>query len=231
MKLLLTSNGLSTPPLEQAFAELTNGKTDFKVALIPTASDPIEWVQDKDDKKKYTAKLIKQNKIEDNEAYKRYIEKGYEVVNADLKQDPDLLKEKLQNVDVIYVGGGDVNYLLDWAKIAKLGDYLKELLDKGVVYIGTSAGNGLLIPDIGLTWWKLGDYEDHIGFGIVDFVVVPHQKEGDERSNEKNLIERKKYMQSQMDYPWKIYLLQDGQAIKVDGNKIEHIGPGIKKSI
>jgi hypothetical protein len=34
-----------------------------------------------------------------------------------------------------------------------------------------------------------------------------------------------------MDYPWKIYFLQDGQAIKVDGDTVEHVGPGEKKSI
>ena len=38
-------------------------------------------------------------------------------------------------------------------------------------------------------------------------------------------------MQSLMNYPWKIYFLQDGQAIKVDGDKVEHIGPGIKEFI
>lgn len=231
MKLLLTSNGLSTPPLEQAFNDMVGDRKGLRVALVQTAGDPIEWVQDKDDSKRYTAKLIKQNRMEDSNAYKKYKDMGYEVVDDDLKQDPEILKEKLQNVDVIDVGGGDVNYLLDWAKKAKLGDYLKDLLDKGAMYTGASAGSVLLGPDIGLTWWKPEDYEDHVGLGIVDFIVVPHQKEGDERSNEKNLIERKKFMQSHMDYPWKIYLLQDGQAIKIDGDKIEHIGLGIKKSI
>ncbi len=34
-----------------------------------------------------------------------------------------------------------------------------------------------------------------------------------------------------MNFPWKTYLLRDGQMIKVDGENILHIGPGIKKSI
>ena len=60
-------------------------------------------------------------------------------------------------------------------------------------------------------------------------------------SNKTNLAElpmniektkqRRAYMQSLMNYPWKIYFLQDGQAIKVDGDKIEHIGSGTKESI
>jgi dipeptidase E len=231
MKLLLTSNGLSTPPLEQAFADMVRDRKGLRVALIQTAGDPIEWIQDRDDSKKYTAKLIKQNRMEDSDSYKGYIEKGYEVVNADLKQDPERLKEKLRNVDIIDVGGGDVNYLLDWAKIAKLGDYLKDFLEKGVIYIGASAGSMLIQPDIGLTWMEPGDSADHIGLGITNFIVVPHQKEIDSEKNSQKLAERRSYLQSFMDYPWKIYLLQDGQAIKIDGDKIEHIGPGVKKSI
>jgi hypothetical protein len=45
------------------------------------------------------------------------------------------------------------------------------------------------------------------------------------------LIERKKYMQTLMDYPWRIYLVKDGQAIVVDGDTVEHIGNGVKRSI
>jgi hypothetical protein len=45
------------------------------------------------------------------------------------------------------------------------------------------------------------------------------------------LTERKLYLQSLLDYPWKIFLVKDGQAIKVDGDTIEHIGVGVKKSI
>ncbi len=47
MKLLLTSSGIDNPELEQAFSDLTDGKTDLNVALIPTASDPIDWIKSK----------------------------------------------------------------------------------------------------------------------------------------------------------------------------------------
>jgi len=237
MKLLLTSNGITTPELEEAFSELAGGRSDLKVAIIPTAGEPIEWIPDKGDSKKFTAKLVKE-KLEGHRKWlekysKTYIEKGYEVVIVDLKADPKEVKEKLQNVDAIDVIGGDANYLLDWAKVTKLDTYLKDLLDKGVVYIGTSAGCGLLVNDIGLTWWEPEQWAgtDHIGFGIVDFVVVAHQKESDNQKTTKNLIRRKKYMQSLGNFPWKVYLLQDGQAIKVNGGKVEHIGPGIKRFI
>ena len=96
------------------------------------------------------------------------------------------------------------------------------------MYIGLSAGNGLLMPDLGLTWWEPTMKADHAGFGIVDFDIVVHQKEDDELKNTEKLIERKKYYQTITNYPWKTYLVKDGQAIKVDGDKVEHIGEGTK---
>lgn len=235
MKLLLTSNGLSSPELEKAFSELTNNRKDLKVAIIPTASDPIEWIPEKEGSKKYIA-IIVEEKLEENHKWieeyaKKYTDKGNEVVIVDLKTNPKEIKEKLHNVDLIDVTGGDVNYLIDWAKIAKLDTYLKDLLDKGVIYLGTSAGCGLVLPDVGMAWWEPDMDIDRIGLGIVDFTMEVHQKENDERKNTENLIKRKKYMQSIINFPWKVYLVQDGQAIKVDGDKIEHIGEGIKKSI
>lgn len=238
MKLLLTSNGLSSPELEKAFSELTNGRTDLKIAIIPTAGDPIDWIPEKGSDKNFIAKLTdSKERLEKNrkwvEGYeKSYTDKGYKVVMVDLKIDSAEIKEKLQNVDIIEVSGGDVNYLLNWAKKAKLDTYLKDLLDKGIVYYSASAGCGLVLPDIGLTWWEPGMKEDHISFGIVDFCMAVHQRENSEDRSTEHLIKRKNYFKSLgIDYPWKIYLVQDGQAIKVDGDKVEHIGPGVKRFI
>ena len=235
MKLLLTSNGINNPELEKAFSDLTGNRKGLKMAIIHTASDPINWVPSKEDPKKYVA-VVAEDRVEKNKKWrdscvKEFEDKGFKVILVDLTKNPEEVRAKLESVDVINVTGGDVNYLLDWAKKAKLDTYLKDLLDKGVIYTGASAGNGILMPDIGLTWWKLGEDVDHIGFGIVDFIMQVHVKENDETFNTENLIKRKKYLQSVINFPWKIYLVQDGQAIKVDGDKVEHIGPGVKKFI
>lgn len=233
MKLLLTACGITNPELEQTYSELTGNRKDLKVALIQTAGDPIEWVQDKDDPEKYTARQLKQNRMEDSNTYLNYKSKGYKVFNADLKQDPTLLREILEAVDVIDVGGGDVNWLLDWARKSKLDTYLRDILNKDVVYVGASAGSMLVNPDIGFTWWEPTEKwegTDHIGLRIIDFMVQPLHG-GNDVSKAKEFTERKKHLQSLVAYPWKIYLVMDGQAVKVDGDKIEHIGLGVKESI
>jgi len=52
-----------------------------------------------------------------------------------------------------------------------------------------------------------------------------------DKSKAKEFTERKKHLHSIVDYPWKIYLVMDGQTVKVNGDKIERIGTGIKESI
>jgi len=237
MKLLLTSNGFLGTPLEKDFIEMTENKTNLRVAVIPTASDPIEWVPEKegDEMKDYVYRLVPE-KIEQSakwlQKYKEEWEKkGHSVIITDLKEDPTELKKKIESVDVIDVLGGDVNYLLDWAKKSKLDTYLKDVLDKEVVYVGTSAGSGLINPDIGLTWWEPNEKLNHVGLGIVDFIVVPHQNENDKQKNIEQLTKRREHLHTIINFPWRIYLLQDGQAIKVFDDMVEHIGAGPKKYI
>lgn len=240
MKLLLTSNGLTDPSLEQAFLELIDHRPNLKIAYISTAGDAIEWIPETEGSEKYISKLKEltpedQTKMESwlREYRSKYEEKGHTVVVVDLKEDPTKIRKILESVDVIEVGGGDTNWLLDWAKKSKIDTYLKDLLNSGVVYVGTSAGSMLLNPDIGFTWWgpeeKWGD-TDHVGLGVVDFMFQPLHGETDEATFDK-LTERKKYLQTIIPYPWNIYLVKDGQAIKVIDDKVEHIGEGVKRSI
>ena len=139
MKLLLTSNGFMNTSLEKDFLEMTDNKTNLKVVIIPTASDPIEWVPEKegDQIKDYVTKLIPEKKEENlkwqNSYKEEWEKKGYSVTIADLKEDPIELKKKIESADIIDVTGGDANWLLDWSKKSKLDTYLEDVLNKRVV--------------------------------------------------------------------------------------------------
>ena len=161
MKLLLCAHKVSDADYESALLDLTGERTGLKMAFINTAGDRIEWVPEKEGSERYVAKLVELNPEEQAKRdawlsnYKaKLTERGYEVIVVDLKKDPKEVREKLENVDIIEVGGGDVNWLLDWAKKSGLNTYLKELLDKGIIYTGGSAGAMLPQPDIGFTWWE-----------------------------------------------------------------------------
>ncbi len=235
MKLLLTSNGFIGNSLEKDFWDLVGNREHLRVAIVPTAGDPIEWVPEKegDPPQLYVARLTRPNDAEygKGKSYQYFKNMGHAVTVVDLKEGPVKVKERLAQADVILVGGGDINWLLDWTKKSTLDTYLKELLDKGVVYVGESAGSGILQPDIGLGWWEPGDTLDHVGLGVIDFALSVHNKENELLENMEKARERRAFMQSHMPWPWKVYFLQDGQAIKVDGGKIGHIGEGVKDSI
>jgi len=198
VKLLLTSNGFIDSSLEKDFLDLVGDRKNLKVTIIPNASDPIEWVPEKegDPVSAYVAKLTRPNDANYGKGkdYEYFKNKGYDVAIADLKEDPAEVRKKLENVDIIDVWGGDGNWLLDWAKKAKLDTYLKDILDKDVVYVGASAGSCLLTPDIGLGWWEPDWKLDHVGLGIVDFLISPHNKEAELSANIEKTKKQREHM-------------------------------------
>lgn len=136
MKLFLTSNGFFNTSLEKDFLELTCNNTRLKVAIIPTASNPIEWVPENEgDETKFHIARLNAKKMEQYvkwlDAYQlEWEKKGYSVIIADLKGDSGELQRKIESANIIDVTGGDVNWLLDWAKKSQLDTYLKDVLDK-----------------------------------------------------------------------------------------------------
>jgi dipeptidase E len=124
--------------------------------------------------------------------------------------------EDLSAIQVLFVAGGNTFYLLSQARKCNFEKIVKKLLENGVVYIGSSAGSIIMGPDIELVKnldepAKAKDLKDFAGFGIVDFVVLPHWgspsfAEGYAKS--KSLLENEKR---------KIVFLTDEQYVVVGG--------------
>jgi len=64
------------------------------------------------------------------------------------------LREILGNQDVIYVEGGNGFYLLKQVKESGFEKVIKELIDRGVVYVGVSSGTYIACPTIEMHEWK-----------------------------------------------------------------------------
>jgi len=60
---------------------------------------------------------------------------------------------------------------------------------------------------------------------------VPYQKNDDAQKGMEQLTKRRDYLRTIIEFPWRIYLIQDGQAIKVTDDIVEHVGPGVKRYI
>ncbi|MFH1671283.1 MAG: Type 1 glutamine amidotransferase-like domain-containing protein [Candidatus Portnoybacteria bacterium] len=205
MKLFLTSAGL-VPETTEAFLELLSKKpVETRVCFMATAADSYsdKWFVEKDKK--------------------RLEELGFKVTELDLKEENEAsLNEKFKNFNVIFVEGGNTFYLLKYVKESGFDKALKVFLDRDGIYIGVSAGSYIAGPDISGANWKHADDQNTVGLkdlrglGLVDFSISPHYVPEHEAIINEN--------KSKVSCP--IFALTDFQAILVDNNDIQFIGPG-----
>lgn len=207
MKILLTSAGISNKSIENAFRKLVNGK--IQIAFIPTASTE----DDKDVKDKWWL----QKDIKECEKFGEV-----EVVDISILKKEEWLS-KLEWANVIFVGGGDTNYLMNWVVKSGLSKEFSRLL-KTRVFVGASAGSMILSKAIqGKTEHLYGDEVKNPakGLGLVDFQIRPHLNSPSfPKVRDKNLKELSKKLDGDL------YALDDNSAVLYDNGKIETISEG-----
>jgi dipeptidase E len=90
---------------------------------------------------------------------------------------PDSLKI-LFDQDVVYINGGLSGYLAKMMRQSGFEEALPELLEKGVVYVGSSAGSMVLSDIQDASSWYLNAPEPEainiLGLGYIDFQIYPH---------------------------------------------------------
>ena len=135
---------------------------------------------------------------------------------------PDSGQVILDGKDVIYVQGGNTFYLLKHVRESGFDVVVKDLIEKGVIYIGVSAGSYIACPTIEMTAWKSSD-DDYYGvtdltaMNLVPFLVCVHYNREKYREG---LIEGIKTSK----YPVKI--LTDEQALLIRNGEVKLIGSG-----
>lgn len=107
-------------------------------------------------------------------------------------------------------------YLLYWLRRTGIDKKLLELLDKGMLYVGSSAGSMVCAKTQLSAEWYLGEPEPGAslvpGLGLVDFEIYPHF-EDDQLPKIRKL--------------WKgdeLYLLKNGEVIVVEDSTIQVLG-------
>lgn len=131
-KLLLTSAGFENPKIAEYFLSLIKKQPqDIKILFIPTASRTLEEISYVNGSRQelLSLGLKKENIIE-------YISGAA------------LYQEVLDTLDSIYVCGGNTFYLMSVLKKTGFNKKIIELVDKGAVYVGVSAGSIIAGPDI-----------------------------------------------------------------------------------
>ncbi len=211
MKLMLTSSGITNPSLAKALKTLV--KEDLKIAFIPTAAN-----NKGGDKDWLINDLANCRKIGE-----------VDIVDISALKKNDWLS-RLKWANVIFLGGGDTVYLMDWIVKSGLVEELPSLL-KTRVYAGISAGSIVLNKKLSASREFLyGDEtkDSPKGLGYVDFYVRPHLNSAHYPKLRDEFL---KELAPKFDGD--LYALDDNSAIILNEGKIEVVSEGkwIKYSV
>ncbi|MFA6185025.1 MAG: Type 1 glutamine amidotransferase-like domain-containing protein [Candidatus Shapirobacteria bacterium] len=216
MKLLLTSGGLENKSIIKALSDLLQKPfEESKIAFIPTASN----LEAGDKKDWFIEDLIQLKNLKFN---------SIDIV--DISALPkEIWLERLKEVDVLFVEGGNTYHLMYWFNKSGLSEILPELL-KTKIYIGVSAGTIIATPSL-LNSKSEQEFSEKIGqtisdqaLGLVNFMITTHVNSSWFPELNFDFLE----LESK-NYPYSIYGLDDNSAIKIDGDKIEIISEGVWK--
>ncbi len=123
-----------------------------------------------------------------------------------------------EDKNVVQVEGGNPFYLLKYAREVGFEKIVKDLLTRGLVYVGCSSGSHLMSPSIVLASMKKGrnwfGVTDFSAFGYVPYLVRPHYV----ASMDDGLREIMKKTGN------RIRLITDEQAILIEDGKETFIG-------
>ena len=144
---------------------------------------------------------------------------GLNVMFVDLEATgSDNLEDTFKDIDAIYVKGGNSFYLLNAMRVSGFDKLVNKLLDKGIIYVGESAGAYVACPTIEMAHWKHQDrdivgMDDLTGLNLVPFLVSVHYTD--------ELSDTLAPYVDECEYDVK--LLSDGDAIVSEEGKIESI--------
>lgn len=203
MKLILSSDGSFL--LKYGYGLTGIPKDQMRIGYITTAT-----------------KMVRTHK-QFFEDYKNIvIEEGYNLEEIDIEGKTEVeLREFFKNKNVIHIEGGNTYYLLKIIRETGFDRILKDLLDEGKVYIGTSAGSYIMCPTIEVTNWNMSGKDR---FGVTDFTAlnyVPFVLKVHYKDDQEDIIREKI---KTLKYP--IRILRDGQGILVEDNKYIFVGDG-----
>ena len=201
--LILTSSG-SFITANNVDDFLTKKITDCKIAYIITASKKVD-----------DTSYIDRHRQKMNELNFSYTEIDIAGKNE------DQLQKALDGHDIVMVEGGNTFYLLKAVRESGFESVIKDLIEKGVVYIGSSAGSYIACPSIVMATWSNRGFDrcgitDYTAMNLVPFLIKAHYT-----PDMKAMLEEKA---KDLQYPMRV--LNDDQAILIRDGKVQLLGGG-----
>lgn len=208
MKLVLCSEGFHTNNTVEACVELVGKPQDqISIAIINEAYAPEtgdkRWVLDN------------LNSVANN------FSGEVDIVDL-LALSIEEVEQRLADKDVIFVVGGDTDYLMTVYQKTGFDKLLPKLLETKV-YVGSSAGSMVVGKRISAAAYRL-IYGEDSKYGIEEYVglvnlsVMPHLDSPHFPNRKESLIE------AVGTFKGRVYGLRDDSAVVVNGNDIQTIG-------
>lgn len=207
--LLLASNGAA---VMDNISMVIRGRQlkDLRIAYITTAGKDVP-----------DASYLERSRV-------RMRELGFLFEEMDIEgKNEETLRTMLKEFDAVYVEGGNTFYLLKAVRESGFGKVIRERIDKGLVYIGASAGAYIACPTIEMaTWMDRNKFNRHsladfTALNLVPFLIFAHYDSYN--LQDQNVIKEQADMSK---YP--VRILKDGQALLVEDNNIQLVGDELK---
>ena len=190
-KIVLTSCGVIDEKLKNEFKGLFNkSMEDLKMLYIPLAADVEEG-----------------NKSWVNKEFETILNLGITKENIlEYRMNYEL---DINDFDLIYMLGGNTYYLLSEIRKSGFDKKIEEALNRGVVYVGSSAGSIIMGNTIETSRDENKYIEDLTGLKYLNGIIIPHANK------------RKEYIDEQIKkYSDRIYAISDMQGIIIIDDKI-----------
>ena len=208
MKLLLCSEGFHTPNTVEACVKLVGKPQDqISIGIINEA-----FAVEEGDKRWVLDNL---NSVANN------FSGEIDIVDL-LALTIEEVEERLSDKDVIFVVGGNSDYLMSVYQKTGFDKLLPKILETKV-YVGSSAGSMVVGKRISEAAYRLiygqdSDWGINNYLGLVDISVMPHLDSPDFPNRKENLLK------AVGSFEGKVYGLRDDSAVIIDGDKIQTIG-------
>ena len=208
MKLVLCSEGFHAPNAVEKCVELVGKPQDqIKVGIINEA-----YAAEPGDKRWVLDNL---NSVVNN------FSSEVDMINL-LAFPIEQIEQRFADKDVIFVVGGDTDYLMSVYQKTGFDKLLPKLLETKV-YVGSSAGSMVIGKRVSADAYRLiysedSKYEVNEYLGLVDFSVMPHLDSPNFPNRKESLLE------AVSNFEGKVYGLRDDSAVVIDGDNIYTIG-------
>lgn len=192
--------------LDKFVVLLDKKPADYHVAFITNAADVYE----------------EKDRFYIEESRNKLKELKFNIHEIDIRnKNEKQLKRELENIDIIFIAGGNTFYLLEKVLESGLDKIIKKLVKKGTIYFGESAGAVLAGPNIKLVDtlddpFKAPNLKTFKGLELINFIALPHF------ANPK-YVERLRKILDKYGKKFEIVPITDYEAVWVEDNKITKI--------